>query len=247
MGAGDTLESVAHLARRGDGATFPLCDETLVGRSRAVDLRLDEAFASGLHASLHFGDAGWEIRDLGSRNGTLINGEGVERGGSRSLTAGDAIAFGDARQTWVLEVADEPVPLALTASGTIAQGRDGLLPLPSADDPLVTVVRDAKGGWLVEDDGGDERRPVEDRETIVVRGETWTLRVPHCVTATRSARRWNLDKALVSMRPPDVGEIGALRVEQDNSTTSFELGSAGSFVALLVEARTHAGQHSMMG
>jgi transcriptional regulator with GAF, ATPase, and Fis domain len=57
-----------------------------------VDLQLDDPKLSRVHATVSRAGLVFEIRDLGSRNGTFINGERVER---HSLTVGDVVRVGD--------------------------------------------------------------------------------------------------------------------------------------------------------
>lgn len=230
---------MAILKRAHDETVFHMCDETLVGRSRASDLRLDEPFVSGLHASLHFGDAGWEIRDLGSRNGTRVNGKMLERGSTSTLVTNDQICFGNARQTWVVQSDAPPAPLAISASGLLAVGRGSMLPIPSAEEPEVTVVLDTHHGWMLEPGGSDDARVVEDRETLSVGGQTWTLRVPAGTAVTRGMPRWEVSKATVSLRPPANGEVAVIRVDQGAAASTYEVGSAGVLAKVLIQARQH--------
>ena len=64
------------------------------GRSPESDVAFDPEFdrdASASHAEARFESDGWVIVDLGSRNGTFVGGERVER---RRLAPGDEITFG---------------------------------------------------------------------------------------------------------------------------------------------------------
>jgi hypothetical protein len=75
-----------------------LADEQQVniGRDESNDIVLaDDMTVSRLHAVLSKYGAGWCVRDLGSRNGTLVNGERVL--GERVLRSGDEIRFGSSR------------------------------------------------------------------------------------------------------------------------------------------------------
>ncbi|MGO9487982.1 MAG: FhaA domain-containing protein [Solirubrobacteraceae bacterium] len=63
-----------------------------VGRSRDCDVVLEDAGISRRHATIRPAGAGWEIEDLGSTNGVLVNG--LEISGPQALEAGDRIEFG---------------------------------------------------------------------------------------------------------------------------------------------------------
>ncbi|HEX6203289.1 MAG TPA: SpoIIE family protein phosphatase [Thermoanaerobaculia bacterium] len=67
----------------------PEGDSVVVGRSLGCDLVLADAFLSRQHARLWRQADGWWIEDLGSRNGTRVNGEAV--GAARRLFPGDVI------------------------------------------------------------------------------------------------------------------------------------------------------------
>jgi pSer/pThr/pTyr-binding forkhead associated (FHA) protein len=66
-------------------------DVTLVGRKRGVvDLYVDDASVSKLHCLIARTDGLLFFRDLGSTNGTKVNGQRVTRG---ALLPGDELAF----------------------------------------------------------------------------------------------------------------------------------------------------------
>lgn len=66
-----------------------------VGRGPSNDVDLDDPTASRRHAVFERLAAGWSIDDVGSLNGTLVNGELLDR--SRPLYSGDEILVGDTR------------------------------------------------------------------------------------------------------------------------------------------------------
>jgi hypothetical protein len=73
---------------RGSGDSFS------IGRNRGCDLLLDDMTVSRVHAQLARTQGGWLLTDLGSTNGTRVNGWRV-RGGMR-VRPGDLVSFGDA-------------------------------------------------------------------------------------------------------------------------------------------------------
>lgn len=65
-----------------------------IGKAVTNDLPLPEdPKVSRLHAVLECYSAGWSVRDLGSRNGTFVNGERVV--GERPIHPGDVIGVGE--------------------------------------------------------------------------------------------------------------------------------------------------------
>jgi hypothetical protein len=63
-----------------------------IGRAADNTLVLQDETASAHHARLSFHEGQWWLEDLGSRNGTAVNGMALE--GPLVLTYGDQIAFG---------------------------------------------------------------------------------------------------------------------------------------------------------
>ncbi|MFE9374780.1 DUF1707 and FHA domain-containing protein [Streptomyces sp. NPDC006711] len=63
-----------------------------IGRDPANGLRLNHESVSRLHAELVFQAGGWHLRDLGSTNGTCVNGRRVT--GAVAVDHGDQVSFG---------------------------------------------------------------------------------------------------------------------------------------------------------
>ena len=77
------------------GSRLTLSEETYtLGRRPEMDLRLDDGMTSGAHAELRRENGGWEIVDLGSSNGTLLNGNRIT---AARLAEGDLVQIGGSR------------------------------------------------------------------------------------------------------------------------------------------------------
>lgn len=70
---------------------FPLTSETLLGRSPENTVALPDTTVSGRHSRLIHRGGAWEIEDLGSRNGTFVNGRQVTKS---KLAYGDVVSLG---------------------------------------------------------------------------------------------------------------------------------------------------------
>lgn len=90
--SGSTLARLVVLVGDRAGRRFTLSSETLIGRSTDASIHIDDSRVSRHHAVVRpLEDGGYELEDLGSSNGTLVNGERVER---CKLSFGDRLQFG---------------------------------------------------------------------------------------------------------------------------------------------------------
>lgn len=100
-----------------------------VGRSPEAQLRFDPGHdleVSALHAELLLRGSDWYVRDLGSRNGTWLDGVRVE--GERILRPGSRLRFGPDGPEVTIEPAGAPPPT--TAPGRATPAAEA--PTPSA-------------------------------------------------------------------------------------------------------------------
>jgi hypothetical protein len=72
-----------------------------IGRGRASDIVLDDPNVSRQHAEIRPRGGSWVITDLGSTNGSELNGRRLE--GSEVLRSGDEIELGASMMTFTLE------------------------------------------------------------------------------------------------------------------------------------------------
>ncbi len=75
------------------GAEFPLAGTMLIGRDARAGIVIQDGSVSTRHASIERGGAGWKVVDLGSTNGTLIDGRPIDQRGAM-LHGGEQVTFG---------------------------------------------------------------------------------------------------------------------------------------------------------
>jgi hypothetical protein len=93
------------------GRSFTLQSPRVVGRDPAADIVIDDPAFAPRHASIELHDGKVLLRDLGSEDGSLVNGIQVRDGW---LQPGDQVAF-DSRHRFVLEVPLQPPAANLPA------------------------------------------------------------------------------------------------------------------------------------
>ncbi len=75
------------------GERFSLGPVTVLGRSPESDIVILDPYVSAKHAEIVLADSGFFVRDLGSANGTYVNGRRLSR--ERILRKGDRLELGD--------------------------------------------------------------------------------------------------------------------------------------------------------
>lgn len=105
-------------AGRAFGRSIPLAGVLTVGRGPECSLRLDEPGLSRAHARLLANDHGVQVEDLGSTNGTFLNGNRVLRGEAR---VGDEIGFDTMRFRVLSHGAQEVVARSMRTPSFRAQ------------------------------------------------------------------------------------------------------------------------------
>lgn len=175
---------------------FVVAAHARLGRAAGSGLVLEGTYVSAEHAALRFGGLDWEIRDLGSRNGTLVDGRRLTPGEPARLDVGIVIELGDPDETWVVEGAEPPGIVAERVDGDAAStppcgttlGARDVLALPDATRPLATIFAapglDTPGDGYVLEAADGERRAVHDGDTVDVDGATWRVQLPLVVAGT---------------------------------------------------------------
>lgn len=76
------------------GSQFELAGTMLIGRDGRAGISLPDASVSSRHASIERSTTGWKLTDLGSTNGTFVNGRPVDGRGAL-LRGREKVAFGN--------------------------------------------------------------------------------------------------------------------------------------------------------
>ena len=76
-----------------EGERFDLFGGLSIGRSSDADVRIEDRYASGLHARIYARRGHFMLEDMNSTNGTLLND--AELAGEAELVPGDVIRIGD--------------------------------------------------------------------------------------------------------------------------------------------------------
>ena len=85
----------------GEGSTIPLPEGTsVIGRTSLNDITVDEPGISRQHTAIRGDESGFWISDLGSRNGTFVNGNRVGQEPQR-LRNWDRIELGGMTTHWI--------------------------------------------------------------------------------------------------------------------------------------------------
>lgn len=95
--------------------------EPLITLGRATDctIPISDRYLSRRHAEIAFDHNAWVVRDLGSSNGTLLNGSRLT--GSAPLRPGDRIALGDSEIVFESDVSSQSQLIALESSDSQAK------------------------------------------------------------------------------------------------------------------------------
>ncbi len=156
---------------------------TLVGRTSACQWLLESRHVSAAHASFQWTTGTWDIRDLGSRNGTWVDGKRLNPGDVERLKEGSRIAFGEPEDAWELVETSPPGAVAqVLSSGEYLSAASGMLALPSEEVPSILVFRDSYGVFYAEQDG--ERRMIQHGDVLTDGTAQWRILLPQAVEST---------------------------------------------------------------
>ncbi|MFO7897992.1 MAG: FHA domain-containing serine/threonine-protein kinase, partial [Planctomycetota bacterium] len=108
---GDVMATLRIVEGPGEGEALELGREAILGRARESALQTKDPVSSREHARVYLGDDGYHIRDLGSSNGTQVNGERIA---DAALEPGDRIRIASVVLEFLDDAAEadetEPLP-----------------------------------------------------------------------------------------------------------------------------------------
>ncbi|MEV0059565.1 FHA domain-containing protein [Nocardia sp. NPDC050718] len=146
------------------GTVLPLtAGRQLIGRGARADLRLDDRYLSAAHAAIDLTAGRATVEDLGSANGTRVDGELIA--GLRPLRDGDILTFGN------VDARFEQGPPTVTMPSSAVRR-------PPPDPVTFTVERQT--GHQINNVGRDQINSyIEQRESFL-----------RAVAASRTKARW---------------------------------------------------------
>jgi pSer/pThr/pTyr-binding forkhead associated (FHA) protein len=144
--------------------------EIRIGRRPDVELPLPFPALSGLHARLTRSTDGWQVEDLGSTNGTRVDGVRLAPRETRAVAPGAQLALGE-----VTLIFDGTVTPILGAEGTATIARrlvsDLFAAAPGTATPTLAIVSGVRAA-------GPLRLEDLDRRYLVGRVESCDLQLP---------------------------------------------------------------------
>ena len=212
---------------------FPLEAETTIGRSAQSRLVLDGRLVSSLHSMVRFTPLGWEIKDLGSTNGTFVNGTRLLAGAVCALHEGDTFSFGSPENGWKLLEEAPPGAMVSSSAGAVIVAEQQMIVLPSADGPVVTIYCTAKGSWRREQ--ASLSSDIDNGQWFDALGQRWKFSLPDSITKTDALKFKDVRSARLTFGVSSDQEDIHLRA--DTPGVSIDLGNRASNQLLLVLAR----------
>lgn len=202
---------------------LPLADGTCtLGRAEDCTLSVASASLSRQHARLEIAGARVTVADLGSKNGTYVNEERVER--SQALQAGDRLRLGEV--TLRLVLAEAPAGTRAPEAGRIEPTAIRRTPSALTGADLDARVDAALPADVPATPGGPDSLPT-------LKG----LRLPSPVAARSAEEKLRLLLRVSQLlAAPAVPEVIAERILE----LAFQLLEADRGAVLLFDPRTHA-------
>ena len=235
-----------HLA--GERAHELLSSHFVIGRSPACGLQLGNTLASAEHAAFHWTGADWQVRDLGSRNGTFVGRRRLDPGESLPVALGARIAFGDPRDLFELVDAAAPLAMARAESGLVVRaegyGHSSILFLPDSEQPLVTIFEDGPANWLMISNDG-EPRAIADGAWVECAGRRWRLGLPRILESTSRPPRILADIEL-RLAVSQYGDLLRTAIVHRDETIPLQPRQHSKLLLALADTRVRDGERARL-
>jgi len=202
-------------------------------------LRLQSRRCSSEHASLGWHSGRWVLRDLGSSNGTTVDGRALSSRDRFVLSAGQQLRFGGDGDVWTVNDVEPPEPCAvLLGAQRYCWGHETLLVLPSSDAPEASVFMQGTE-WQI--DNGDEILRPESGDLLPLQSGWWRLFLPELSSCQSNATTSNsLDMALLELTFLVNAERVLLRVAQGSAEVQLPCRAALQTLLALARLRMHS-------
>lgn len=169
------------LAGAKEGTEIPLKkDKFVIGRAKEANLRAGSEAISRQHCVIRRRDAGWTVRDLGSRNGTYVNDVRIEA--ETPLVVGNELRVGPLR----FRVAPIVAPAVVPPPHDIKRGKKP--PVQNVAD-LAERTASKFDGSATEDDISGWLFGTSDPSTEAMMKETRTIRMEETRAISRPASK----------------------------------------------------------
>jgi hypothetical protein len=153
------------------------------------------------------------VRDLGSKNGTLLDGKRLAPGARVALAAGARFEFGGEHWSLVSDAQPKARAVCVQTGRMIEEDGEGTIVI--TESPRMVAVVSVGQGWMLVA-AEDSWRPVSDREVVAVEATRWTLELPPAAgrptESTDHAPPLSLDDATFRFRVSRDGEHVAIEL-----------------------------------
>jgi hypothetical protein len=163
-----------------------------VGRLAEMDIVIDNVSVSRRQAEIQREGDGWIVRDIGSSNGTFVNGERLTA--DRKLQAGDEIGIGKYSLFFERAGSGAEAPRAAARPAAAARSEATMCPEPEEVDQLRKPVEQKRQAHVLWESGGRTGTHfvgAEGSAALIGTGELCDVRVPrgpkHHVLVVRGA------------------------------------------------------------
>ncbi len=162
--------------------------EHVIGRDDGVDIVIPTPAVSRRHARLMMEGGGYVIEDLGSSNGTFVNGERLI--GRRTLNHGDEIRLGQAiTLSYTAPVADEPDKTSVGVKRPMPVAVSHVAQTTIGEEPMVQVAASGPRRLVVTVAGEQSKTYTLTRSTLSIgRLDDNDIAIPSPIVSGKHAR-----------------------------------------------------------